>query len=334
MHKSRELVHNGSEQSWSAHHSGREELHWPFGREQRPADSSLAGRPILLAFDGGKESLAAAQFTNALVARSQAPVHLVSVVDTSPVPIPFPLDRLLVMNEEAADGTLHLEQANDVHRQLKTLLGHSVEWPVTIELGRAADAISRRAVHSLCGLIVMGLRQHGHLDRIVNDETALSVMRKATVPVLGVSPRAVGLPTRALVAMDFTQASVSAATAAAQLMEVDATMTLAVVETRLDLAAETDGVLRTLGLEQALALLVATLSTASLKVDHVILQHVKPRAPATTLLEYADASGIDLIAAGSARHGRLDQILLGSTSAELVRAGLCSTLIVPPTRDS
>jgi nucleotide-binding universal stress UspA family protein len=76
------------------------------------------------------------------------------------------------------------------------------------------------------------------------------------------------------------------------------------------------------------------LSTPSLSVDRVILHHVKARAPATTLLEYADANGIDLIAAGSARHGRLDRILLGSTSAELVRAGACSTLIVPPTRDS
>jgi nucleotide-binding universal stress UspA family protein len=329
-----ELDPTGSAPSWTARRSARGDLHWPFGTAQGPPDASLGDRPILLAFDGGVESLAAAGFTNALVARRHSDVHVVAVLDTSPVPMPFPLDRLLGMADERDGGPLHREQANDVRQQLATLAGHPIDWPVAIALGRPSEVILQRAVHSGCGLIVMGLRQHGHLDRIVNDETALAVMRGAPVPVLGVSQRTQGLPKRALVAMDFTQASVRAAMAAAHLMDANAAMTLAFVESRLDVALEGDDVVHALGIEQALTELEGMLSTPSLSVDRVILHHVKARAPATTLLEYADANGIDLIAAGSARHGRLDRILLGSTSAELVRAGACSTLIVPPTRDS
>ncbi len=48
------------------------------------------------------------------------------------------------------------------------------------------------------------------------------------------------------------------------------------------------------------------------------------------MLDYAEGMGIDLIAAGSDRHSGVDLWLMGSVSADLVRDGRRTVLIVPP----
>ena len=180
----------------------------------------------------------------------------------------------------------------------------------------------------------MGLRRHGLVDRVVNDETTLSVMRKASRPVFGVAAGATGLPHRALVAMDFSRASVHAAVAAAQLMAEGGVLTLAYVESMMEFPTGTsEGVIHTLGLDGAFDRVERELASKGLRVDHVVLHHTESGALSHFLLDYAKEMAADLLVAGSARHGRVDRILLGSVSAELVRVGQYSTLIVPPAHE-
>ncbi|HEX5973411.1 MAG TPA: universal stress protein, partial [Gemmatimonadaceae bacterium] len=54
------------------------------------------------------------------------------------------------------------------------------------------------------------------------------------------------------------------------------------------------------------------------------------RQIAELLVEYADTTSADLIAAGSARLSRVDRWMLGSVSTDLVRDGRYSVLVVPP----
>jgi nucleotide-binding universal stress UspA family protein len=313
----------------SAHHSRHAPLEWPFDGSERPAAPPRSGQTILLAFDGSTEAASAARVAAAIAARDHATVTVVSVVDTTPVPIPFPLD-LAAIGRESSDGTIHEEQERAVRDQISAVLSHPIDWKMSIELGHPAEAIARHAARESAALVVMGLRRHGLVDRTMNDETALSVMRKAAGPVLGV---AAGLPQRALVAMDFSRASVRAAVAAARLMSAGGIMTLAYVESMMEYPpGSSEAVLHALGLDAAFERLTTELASDALRIDHVILHHSKPGSPSRILLEYAEGARVDLLVAGSARHGRLDRILLGSVSAELVRVGQYSTLVVPPER--
>jgi nucleotide-binding universal stress UspA family protein len=288
----------------------------------------------VLPFDGSVEANAAARIAAALADRLNATVTVVSVVDTTPVPIPFPLDRALAMVGEGGNGPLHQEQERDVRNQLSNLLEGRVDWVTSIELGRPGAAIAGRATSINAGLVVMGLRSHGFVDRVAHDETTLSVVRKAACPVLGVVAGVVELPRAALVAMDFSRASVNAAVAAAQLMAEGGVLTLAYVESILEYPSDSaEGILHRLGVDEAFARVEAVLATERLHIEHVIHRDTEAGSPSRFLLEYAKRSRVDLLAAGSARHGRVDRILLGSVSTELVRAGQISTLIVPPAYD-
>lgn len=315
-------------------HLRRSRLEWPFGDGEPSYASSLSGRAIVLAFDGSAESQAAARVADAIAGQLHASVNVVSVIDTTPVPIPFPLDLAIGVAGESAGGAIHREQERDVRRGISIELGHSIDWPTSIELGVPAHAIARQSSRLKAALVVMGLRRHGRVDRVVNDETALSVMRKAPGPVLGVAAGATGLPRRALVAMDFSRASVHAAVAAAQLMGKDGVLTLAYVESMMEYPpGSSEGVIHTLGLDGAFERLERGLASKVLRVDHVVLHHTESGAISHFLLDYAAEVSADLLVAGSARHGRVDRILLGSVSAELVRTGHYSTLIVPPANE-
>ena len=111
-------------------------------------------------------------------------------------------------------------------------------------------------------------------------------------------------------------------------------LTLVFVESMMEYAPGTsEGVVHSLGLEAAFERLKRELATEVLVVDHVVLQRAAPGMPSSVLLEFADRRGGDLLVAGSARHGRLDRILLGSVSTDLIRDGRYSVLIVPPEHD-
>ena len=309
-------------------------LEWPFGDGKHRSTSSLSGSVVLLAFDESAEAASAARVTDAIGTVLHATVRVVSIVDTTPVPIPFPLDVAIAMGQETAGGTIHKERERGMRGRLSTLLERPVQWPVTIEMGIPSDAIAGQASRDKAALVVMGLRRHGSLDRAMHDETALSVMRKAAGPVLGVVAGTVDLPTFALVAMDFSRASVQAAASAARLMATGGRMTLVYVESMMeDDPRASERVVHSLGLESAFERLERALSSEALRVDHVVLHHANARAPSSIMLDFAEGRGVDLLVAGSARHRRLDRVLLGSVSAELVREGRYSVLIVPPDQD-
>lgn len=322
---------SNSAASFDPHRARPATLEWPFDGSERRNPKSYVGESIVVAMDGSPEADAAARVADAIASKLQGSIHAMSVVDTTPVPIPFPLDVSFAMAAETANGDIHRQQERDLRNRIAALLSHPIEWPTKVELGVPADAIAHEATRLEAALIVMGLRHRHGIDRVVHRETTLAVMRKAPGPVLGVVARAAGLPAHAVVAMDFTRASIQAAVATARLMSGGGRLTLAFVESMLEFPpGSSESVLHTLGLDAAFSRLTSALATNVLNVDHVILHHTKPASPSRVLLDHVEGAGVDLLAAGSVRHGRLDRIMLGSVSAELVRDATCSVLIVPP----
>lgn len=293
----------------------------------------LAGRAVVFATDGSPSAVAAAHVTLALASQHHAIVHVVSVVDTRSAPVPPPLDLALAMGDAVGGSALHAEQERAVRDELSGALGQPIEWPVRTMLGTPSAAIVQEANRVGAVLIVMGLRRHGRLDRAVHDETALNVMRVAACPVLGVVEEMSDLPRRILAALDFSEGSLVALRAGHAVAGRDALLVLAYVDPMSGfLAEEGEATIHDLGVRAGFDKLARDLGDDGMSFDHVVLHTAPQQSPAQALLEYADDIGCDLITAGSVQHSRLDRWMVGSVSAELVRNGRRSVLIVPPRR--
>ena len=298
-------------------------------QHSRPLD--LAGRAVLLATDSSEASIAGAHVALALAKKYHATIQVITVVDTRSAPIPPPLDLALAMGDAVIGAGVHQQQEAEVRATLSTALGQAIAWPIRITLGTPAGSIVKEAQRVGAALIIVGLRRHGRLDRAVHDETARHVMRNAACPVLGIVSGTTDLPTRVLAAVDFTEASLVAARAARAVVGEGAVLVLAYVPPLTGrLHDDGESVIHDLGVQAGFARTVRELGDEGITFDHVVLHHELPRTPAEMLLEYAEVATSDLIAAGSARHARLDHWILGSVSRDLVRDGRRSVLIVPP----
>ena len=298
-----------------------------------PIRLDLSGRVVVLATEGAEGSSGAILVALALAAEHGAVIQVVHVVDTRAIPIPGPLDLLVALGDKVNGSAVHDEQQAEVRAALSRTAGRAVDWPVAFLMGNPASTIVAEAHRVDAALIVVGLRPHGKIDRAVNDETAHKVMQHADCPVLGIVPTATSLPKQVLVAVDFSRTSLLAAHAAHAVAAHNARLCLVYVASRM-IGMPDDGeeVIHTLGLEAAFARSLVDLADDDICLDHVVLHHDEPRDPADIVLEYAETIECDLLAAGSARHGRVEQWLLGSVSAALVHDGRRSVLIVPPPR--
>ncbi len=292
---------------------------------------NLSGRTVLLAMDGSAGAAAAANIALALETTFHAQIHVISVIDTRGAPIPPTRDLALALGNELSGGGVHHAQMNTVRAAIATATSLKVDWPVRIVMGAPAGEIVHEAKRLGAALVVVGLRPHGHLTRATNDETMLNVMRNARCAVLGVAPGMVGLPMRALAALDFTDASLLAARAACGLVGDKGTVVLGYVTGPTGrLPEDAESVVHDLGVEAGFEQAAKELARPGLSVDHVALRHELPSTTAEMLLGYADGAKIELIVAGSSRPGRLERWMLGSVSTDLVREGRHAVLIVPP----
>ena len=295
----------------------------------------LSGRAVLFATDGSPSAIAGAHVAQKLARKYHAAIHVLSVVDTRAAAVPPPLDLVLGMGDVTVGSAIHAEQAEAVRAEIAGAIDERVDWPIFVRLGTPAGAIAKEARRIGAVLIIVGLRRHGRLDRAVHDETTLNVIRRASCPVLGVAEGTRELPTRVLVAMDFSEASVIATRTAQSVAGEDPVLVLAYVATPSKLSLEEgETVIRKLGVRAGFACVAKDLQKDGTTFDHIVLHQAIKRTTAESLLEYADAARCDLLAAGSVRRGRLDRWRMGSVSRDLVRDGRRSVLVAPPARDS
>lgn len=301
----------------------------PSSQPSHPLD--LSGRTVLLATDGSPCSVAAAFVANKLAEKYNAAINVVSVVNPRSAFMPPPLYVALEMGE--ATGESFREQERAVGSELARAIGKEIDWPVRVKFGTPAASIVQEANHLGAVLVLLGLRRHGRLDRVVHDDTALNVMRTASCPVLGVVAEMNELPEQILAAVDFGDGSVLAARAARAMVGDDAKLTLAYVQPMNGfLLDEGEARIHDMGVEAGFAKLRQEFDGKGAQLDQVVLHTGGSESPGQALLEYANQIGSDLITAGSVQHSRLDRWMVGSVSAELVRDGRRSVLIVPPRR--
>lgn len=289
-----------------------------------PPPRTQPSGPLLVATDGGAPSDAAFRAALALREKLSADVEVVGVVEPLPMIVPEAQGLLqpLVVTPEHMTAL-----KTKVRTQLDDAGVAGSKWPITVLYGRPAREITDLARQNHSQLIVIGLTHHGVIDRILDGETALEVLRQSEVPVLLASGFE-SLPRQAVFAVDFSAQSMNAARAGLRLVSADCFVNLVHVrpsvtvfdgtgmwEVEYDKAAERE-------LEKFAEALAAP---AGIETKPTILRG----RPANAIADFARNAGADLIVAGTRGAGLMRRILVGSVATGLVHKATTSVLIVP-----
>ena len=280
---------------------------------------------FLVATAGEPDSRGALAVAAALTERDDSQVMALGVT------MPFPRDLSGVLSLKlpmAGEDEARRHTLDQLRRSLQGIPA-AERWTKQVLVGVPADTITASAAAWRASLIVLGLGHHSRVDRVLGRETTVSVIRRACMPVLAVPPSAQGLPQHALVAVDFTPASIAAAADAAELVADGGVVTVAHV-------CAFGGVKFSAG-----DLVDIYRSGARTKLEQTVeqLRGLTPRRvegamldgdPGQALLNYARSAHCDLISLGGHEQGLMDRILLGSVRTRVLRGARCSVLVAPP----
>lgn len=279
-----------------------------------PMGALEARFPLLLALAGDEPAMAAIRLTQAL-ARSKGAVPTVvralgdvRAAEASAVP----LSGIVV---EQYLGPDYMDECRRALAQQVTSVAGPVDWKLEVTDDAPIDAIVDEALALRAGLIVMGLRRHGVLRRMITRDLLAEVVRVARVPVLAVRPELTDLPRRVVVAIDFGAASIRAAFLARELLADDGALFLVHVT-----PVNSDEV------RAQLDRIIEDLRPSSQMTATSILLHGDVQS---AIEGCAAAVGADLLAVGSEDHTLLDRLTVGRMSMKLAHSAAWSTLIVP-----
>jgi nucleotide-binding universal stress UspA family protein len=306
--------------------TARTELVDPLGRSTVGAEREVRS-PILVATDGSRASGAALRIAAALAARQGRRIEAVVVEETFPITRDgVSIGAETLRQERLPDAT----QLGRVRRQLCAIL-EADTWNLHVEFGRVGPTIAELARVHRSPLIVMGLSRHHPARRLLGSETAVRVLRSAKVPVLAVASTARELPHVAVIAVDFSMASVVAAKAARDLLARPATLHLIHVRPTLRTAvADIEGwdEIYDAGVTAKLDKLARDVSGNGV----IAYGRIVSGKIAESLLRIAGDVRAGLIACGTDSLNTLERLILGRIPAQLLRGAECSVLVAPCAR--
>ena len=282
--------------------------------------------PILVATDGSESADAAIRATAMLARRAEAGVVVLSVLQ--PLPI-VAADYGMAIPPADSEDARRRHLLTKVKEQVAGVGPATQAWAIELRDGDPAGVIAAVGREMNARLIVMGLGHHDLLDRLFGSETALHVLRVSRVPVLAVPPTFTHLPRRAVVATDFSFASVRAAKRALELVDTARMVYLLHVAPRMELQPDAFAAWMALygeGVGPAFERVRAELGLPEPVVIETVTRQGKP---SRETLEFARSTQADLIITGSRGAGLVDRLLVGSTATGLIRGAQCAVLAVP-----
>ena len=291
---------------------------WEAGTQKGPV--VLATKP----FNGMDAPLAVARW---LAAREDRDLHVVTVLeqpngiaDAAGMP-PLPL-RYYQEERESLGAEL---------RRALTLDGTGRDLPnVDVLDGPAAQAIVDVAHDRGARVIVIGTGKHDPLGRIIYGERALDIVTLADRPVLIVPRNAVARPLMlAVVAVDFSAASVRAACSALPMLSAGSRLLLIHVRSATPEKGElTDR--REFAYERACEQKFKDFLRQLPSLPGILIEtRYLHGDPAGTVVALAEASEAGLIACGRAGHSFVQRMLVGSVSSAIIRHASCPVLVAP-----
>jgi nucleotide-binding universal stress UspA family protein len=289
------------------------------------ADEPLGGA-IAVATDGTHDADGAVRLGVELARRDGVAVALLSVVE----PMPFAEhEGSTAADAERSTRRAIEEREGELAAQRARTFPTDRPWPHAIHVGNRVDEIVKHAEHHNASIIVLGLGSHGAFARLLHRETALRVIRTATIPVLAVPSGTVAVPRSAVVGIDFTPASEDAARAALDVLGRHGTLYFAHATPRIVIPQSDSrgwgepGVADILGRLEALARRIDI--PDDVEVEFVSLHG----EPADELVAFAEQQHADMIATGAHGRSAIGRLVLGSVSTKVVRSARCAVLVAP-----
>ena len=236
------------------------------------------------------------------------------------LPVPAELD-------EARRATM----LDDLRRAVRISAAGDPSWPIAVLTGSPARVLAGEAERRGASLIVMGIGRHNPLDRLFGTETTLATLRESRVPVLAVGPEFPAVPSRAVVGLDFSVASIQAARLALHLLAPGGHLTLVHVRPRFE---HPSAAWQAWDVEYGRTLPpLFDQVRAQLNVpDGIRVDTVAVRGdPAPALLAFAQQANADLVAVGTQRHSPLERLVVGSVATRVLRTARVGVLAVPAT---
>jgi nucleotide-binding universal stress UspA family protein len=289
-------------------------------------DFAIPSQPILLATDGLKDADAAVRITARLSESTRRPVTVVAVLE--PPPLVTGEYGFVVPVADVWKDRRDVLLAR-VQKQIEAVAGPTRDWPIEILTGQPPSMISRTAELLDAALIVIGLGCHGILDRALGGETALRTLRTARRPVLAVPSTGNVLPSRGILGVDFSAASVAAAQSALTLLPSLTDIELVHVAPRWDLQPAHYAEWR-VEYEQRLA---PPLGRVIRDIDAppgvVLTSAIREGNPTRQLLAAAVEYNAAVIIVGSRGLGFVERLLVGSTATGIVRGAQVAVFAYP-----
>ena len=291
----------------------------------RPRAGAIMGgerglQRILVATDGSPASDGALRLASILAGQSAIPVEVLSILDP------------------AADATAHVrpevvvqveQRFALVRAQVNAALGRKPDWRTSIDIGPIAETISRLGSGRGADLVIVGFGQHRRMrDRAPDKATVRRITELSTTPIMVVPSNARTLPANAMLALDFSRASIRAARAALSVMATPGVMHLVYVHTTNEPFPAPP--------PDPDATYAAGFASFFEAVEHeldpppgIVFKRVVIQLGdiVSELLAYASVNEVDLIVAG--KHGKSmhDRIQLGSVSAGILRSAQCAVVV-------
>jgi len=281
---------------------------------------------IVVGVDDSIESVAAVRTAAVIARRRRIPLHAVRVI---PPVASYHINPGVEFSERNAARIRFSIQESEL-REIISTLNPADTWTVEVTTGTPAPGIIKVAEAHRAELIIVGRHQHGLTDRLFGSDTAMQVMRMASVPVLAVGAEMKTVRT-VVVAVDFSIASLAAAKQAIAILGGSGSLFLAAVTPSHETGpggfpVPADEELST-DLASSFRRFIGALQAP---IGTLVEPCVLTGRTVPCLTEYAERVGADMIATGSHARSTLQRLLLGSVSAGLVRSATSPVLVAPP----
>jgi nucleotide-binding universal stress UspA family protein len=290
-----------------------------------PAVSVKQSGPLLVATDRTEASLSALRAAEILNEAVNRGVKALAVIEPLPLIVPEPSSLLqpLVISPELTEIV-----RGQTAKQVEKAGGKPAGWSIEVEQGRPAKEIAFAARKHFASLVILGLSHHSLVDRLIDGDTALELLRESDTPVLLASKDFSSVPKRVLIAVDFSPESMEAARASLPLLSPECEVHLAHVRpsvTIFDGSGLWEEEYEKVAASQLEGFKETLAAPATMRVETTILVG----SPAGALTNYADKIDADLIVSGTHGAGLMRRIFIGSVASGLLRKSERSLLVVP-----
>ena len=282
--------------------------------------------PVLLAtkpFNGLDAPVAVARW---IAAREDRELRVVSVLE--PVDTTFPAGLAPLPSRCRDDERAAL--AAQIRLELESKGALSERLHVDVLHGPSAETVVASARECDARVIVVGTGRHDQIGRYIYGERALQIVARADRPVVVVPSQAMTTPLSvAVVAADFSPASVRAAVAVLPLLAPGGRLVVVHVKPGVTLNEETAGWWND-GYERRCADLFAQFLRRLPRPPGITLESKFLRGDVVpTLLHFAATRGARLVACGRLGHSPIARVLVGSVSSALIRQATVPVLVAP-----